>query len=76
LTGAGVYNNEFINLALEKRFYGILTMEFDEFSLESSAHRNSESFGIQLGHSRFLEQTTIFQRQEVIEQSTCSRTPL
>jgi hypothetical protein len=39
------HNNEFYNPALEDRFYGIETMEFDEFGSESGAHRILESSG-------------------------------
>jgi len=55
MTGAGVPNDEFCNLAPEEGIYGI---QFDEFRPESSHPWNSESSGIQLGHSVFPEHSS------------------
>jgi hypothetical protein len=35
MTGARAYDDEFFNSALEERFYGVKTKEFDEFCLKS-----------------------------------------
>jgi hypothetical protein len=55
MTGAGVRNYEFRNLALEEGFCGIQRTELYEFRPESGSGRNSESSGIRLGHSGLAE---------------------
>jgi hypothetical protein len=55
MTGAGATNFEFHNLAPEEGFCGIQMTELNEFCPESGSRWNSESSGIQLGHSGLAE---------------------